>query len=279
MDVRLRLAERERQWVGLVAGFHGPACTPVLPSSAVSWTSDEDGLFRSDITAFVLQDCRLLGDLTLALTVGRPTLFVVNDPVDLAHLAVLQANREIVLTPYDAIYAPAGLPRIEGVIEHMIDDPREWIAAGGGACRLPSSLAAFASFTKAEFSTFAAMCNEARLGAVQHFFRIVGSHDPMAQTMIRTPEMIRVGRGGPFHDFTPTLLFVDPAHTGTIETLALRQSTIVVAPFALAPGDPIDALLAELVDARPEPFHLHDVTTFGQKKGHVFGCVFGEYAM
>ncbi len=279
MDVRVHLAERDRQWVGLVAGFHGHACTPVLPSSAISWTSDEDGLFRSDITAFVIQDCRLLGDLTLALTVGRPTLFVVNDPIDLAHLAVLQANREIVLTPYDAIYTPGGLPPIEGVIEHLIDDPKEWIAAGGGACRLPSSLAAFASFTKAEFSAFAAMCNEARLGTVQHFFRIVGTHDQMAQTMIRTPEMIRVGRGGPFHDFTPTLLFVDPAQAGTIETLPLRQSTIVVMPFALAPGDPIDTLLAELVDARPEPFHLHDVTTFAQKKGYVFGCLFGEYAM
>lgn len=280
MDVRLHPARRDRHRLGVVAGFHGPASTPVLASPSVSWTSDEDALFRSDIAAFVIQDCRLLGDLTLALTVGRPTLFVIDDPIDLAHLAVLQANREIVLTPYDAVYAPGGMPRLEGIVDHLIDDPHEWIGASGNVCRVPSTLGAFASFTKAEFSAFAAAVgSDARLGTVQHFVRIVGRHERMAQTMIRTAEMIRVGRGGPFHDFTPTLIFVDLAHTHAIETLPLRQSTVVVAPFALEPGEPVDVLLADLVDARPEPFHLHDVTTFGEKRGRVFGCLLGEYAM
>ena len=280
MDVRLRPAERNRDRVGVVAGFHGASSQPVLQAPSIAWTSDEDSLFRSDIDAFVIQDCRLLGDLTLALTVGRPTLFVIDDAIDLAHLAVLQANREIVFTPYDAVYAPGGLPRVEGIIDHLIDDPREWVAARGNVCRVPATLGAFANFTKAEFSSFAATVGDAgRLGTVQHFFRTVGRHDRMAQTMIRTPEMIRVGRGGPFHDFSPTLLFVDLAHSHAIEALTLRQSTVVVAPLALKPGEPIDALLAELVDARPEPFHLHDVTTFGEKRGRVFCCLFGEYAI
>ena len=36
---------------------------------------------------------------------------------------------------------------------------------------------------------------------------------------------------------------------------------------------------AEFVDARTEPFHVHDVTTFGEVQGSVLGCLYGEYAM
>jgi len=279
MDMRLLPGDNGRQRAGVLAGFHGEGFAPVLASSAISWTSDEDALFRSDIAAYVIQDCRLLGDLTLALTAGRPTLFVINSPIDLAHLAILQANREIVLTPYDAIYSPAGLPRVEGLVEHVIDDPRDWIAAHGSVCKVPASLATFAGLGKADFCQFAEKCGSVRLGTVQHFWQIVGGHDEMAQLFLRTPEMIRVGCGGPFHDFTPTLLFVDPAHALAIETMPLRQSTLVVAPFALAAGDPVDGLFAELVDARPEPFHLHDVTTFGELHGSVLGCLYGEYSL
>lgn len=280
MDMRLLPHDHAEQSGGVVAGFHGASGTPVVPSASVWWTSDEDGLFRSDIAAFVIQDCRLLGDLTLALTVGRPTLFVIDDPVDLAHLAILLANREIILTPYDAIYAPAGLPRVEGIFEHVITEPRAWIAAlGAKTCTLPPSLSAFGELSKADFSEVAALCAGAQLGTIQHFWQIVGTHDQLAQTLLRTPEMIRVGRGGPFHDFTPTLLFADPQEASAIEQLALRQSTIVVAPFALQAGRPIDGLFADFVDARPEPFHLHDVTTFGERHGQVLGCLYGEYAM
>lgn len=279
MDMRLLPADNGRQRAGVLAGFHGQGREPVLTMPAVSWTTDEDDLFRSDIAAFVIQDCRLLADLTLALTAGRPTLFVVNDPIDLAHLAILLANREIVLTPYDAIYSPAGMPRVEGLVEHLIDTPQDWIKARGQDCRVPSSLSAFASLSKTDFGEFAERCKDARLGTVQHFWQLVGCHDELAQTFLRTPEMIRVASGGPFHDFTPTILFVDPAHALAIEALPLRQSTLVVAPFALAAGDPVDGLFAELVDARTEAFHLHDVTTFGELHGSVIGCLYGEYAM
>ncbi|GAB5376161.1 MAG: hypothetical protein AcusKO_26230 [Acuticoccus sp.] len=281
MDMRLLARESSsRQHVGIVAGFHGAERTPVLKSPLVSWTSDEDGLFRSDIAAFVIQDCRLLSDLTLALTVGRPTLFVIDDPVDLAHLAILLSNREIVLTPYDAIYAPTGLPRVEGIFEHVVSEPQTWISAfDEKACSVPPGLAAFAHLSKADYSDFAALCGGASLGSIQHFWQIIGDHQQMAQTLLRTPEMIRVGRGGPFHDFTPTLIFADPTRAMSIAALPLRQSTIVVAPFALEAGEPIDGLFADFVDARPEPFHLHDVTTFGERHGHSLGCLYGEYAM
>jgi len=279
MDMRALPSDGRRTVHGVVAGFHAPGRPPAVSEPSVLWTSEEDALFRSDIEAFVIKDCRLLGDLTLAPTVGRPTLFVVDDPLDLAHLSILQSNREIILTPYDAVHAPAAPPAVEGLREHVAGDVRKWIASRGLGGGVPATLEAFRGLTKANFEDFARRAAAVMMPRVQHFWRLVGQHGALAQTLMATPRMIRVGVGGPFDAMTPTLLFVDPAYVDGLAALSLGQSTVVVAPFALPLGEPVDALFAEFVDARREPFHLHDVITFGDVNGACVGCLFGEYTL
>ena len=142
---------------------------------------------------------------------------------------------------------------------------------------LPATLGAFNALTKAHYSNFARRASSVAIPSVQHFWRLVGQHATLAQTLIRTAQMIRVGIEGPFRDVTPTMLFVDPGHTEEISRLALRQSTLVIAPFALPLGEPVDGVIAEFADARPEPFHLHDLITFGDRQGSTIGCLYGEY--
>ena len=277
MDMRALSGNSGDGIVGLIGGFHAPGRTPRIDDARVEWTSDETTLFRSDVGAFVIEDCRLLGDLTLALTVGRPTLFVIDNAVDLAHLQILQSNREIVLTPHDRVYTAGEVPAVEGLREHITQSPAAWIAAHDQQAALPATLGAFNALTKAHYSNFARRASSVAIPSVQHFWRLVGQHATLAQTLIRTAQMIRVGIEGPFRDVTPTMLFVDPGHTEEISRLALRQSTLVIAPFALPLGEPVDGVIAEFADARPEPFHLHDLITFGDRQGSTIGCLYGEY--
>ncbi|MEM9223614.1 MAG: hypothetical protein AAGB11_14630, partial [Pseudomonadota bacterium] len=262
---------------GVVAGFHGPTSRPLLDDETVLWTSDETNLARSDIDAFVIQDCRLLSDITLSLTVGRPTLFVVGDPVDLIHLSILQANREVILTPYDAVYAPAGMLASEGLRDHEIGRPDNWIAAKGRMAAAPETLAPFNAISKAAFRKIARQVADIELPKVQHFWRLVGEHANMAQTVMATPRMIRTGVGGPFNKISPTIIFADPARVDQLGALTLRQSTIILALFANPIGEAVDAMLTGFVDARQEPFLLHDVVTFGDVRNATIGCLFGEY--
>lgn len=277
MDMRALSGNRVDGFVGAVAGFHAPGRGPRVDVPGITWTSDETTLFRAEIGAYVIEDVRLLGDLTLALTIGRPTLFVIDNPIDLAHLHILQANREIVLTPHDRVYAPAGLPGVEGLREHVTDAPEAWIESHQREAALPRSLAAFNALTKADYNNFARRAADVAMPDVQLFWRLVGHHGTLAQTLLRTAQMIRVGLDGPFEGVTPTLLFADPACTEEIASVTLRQSTLVVAPFMLPVGEPIDSVFAEFVDARSEPFHLHDLITFGDRQGATVGCLYGEY--
>ncbi|MEM0906860.1 MAG: hypothetical protein AAGJ94_05805 [Pseudomonadota bacterium] len=279
MDMRVGHQTRAGVKGGVVAGFHDAGrATPSLAPDIV-WSNDENALYAADISAFVIADCRLLSDLTLALTVGRPTLFLIDNPTDLAHLHILQTNREIVLTPLDGIYAPAGLPPVDGLREHVIIDPEAWILGRGRAGVLPGALRAFHSLTKANFGEFARKGSSIVMPNVQQFWRLVGEHGVLAQTLMPTPRMIRVGVGGPFNGVTPTLIFVDPRLAGALQAITLRQSTIVIAPFAVPIGDAVDSLFADFVDARTEPFHLHDVLTFGDRDGTTIGCLYGEYIL
>ncbi|MEM8663214.1 MAG: hypothetical protein AAGF49_03710 [Pseudomonadota bacterium] len=279
MDMPVPSAIADTGASGVVVGFRGHTATAGVDDPAIVWTSDETTLFRADIDAFVIQDCRLISDLTLALTVGRPTLFVLNGTVDFAHLAILQAAREVILTPLDAVYAAAGSPPIEGLREHLTADPRGWIAAKGRLGLLPATLGPFNALSKAAFRTISRKIAAVKMPTVQHFWRLVGAQESMAQTMMATARMMRTGVGGPFDAVTPTVLFVDPAQVDHLGDITLRQSTIVVAPFALPIGAPIDTLLTTFVDARREPFHLHEVLTFGDVEETTIGCLFGEYVV
>ncbi|MEO1105588.1 MAG: hypothetical protein AAFW98_17940, partial [Pseudomonadota bacterium] len=184
-----------------------------------------------------------------------------------------------ILTPRDAVYAPAGLEPVEGLREHIITDPQVWIAARGKTDAAPETLSPFNALSKADYRTIARNVSAVKLPDVQHFWHLVGDHGQMAQTMMPTSRMIRTGVGGPFDAMTPTLIFVDPARVDDIAALPLRQSTFVLAPFAIPAGEAVDMLLTAFVDARREPFHLHDVLTFGDVEGATVGCLYGEYVM
>ncbi len=263
---------------GLVAGFRVAGSPDSRGEGPVVWFDDEGPLFRTDVKASVIEDLRLLSDVALNLFSARPTLFVIDDEADAMHLSLLLVSRKIILSPHDGIVLAPGIAPRGGFREHLFASVGEWLTTDPEAV-LPPTLSRFASFSKADFSRAGSQGAPFALPTVQHFWRIIGEHGAMAQTVMAAAGMIRVGNGGPFDKVTPTLLFVDPAEVGRLEALSMPQSVSVVAPFALSNQIPVDELLSDFVDARREPFHVHDVAILGEQEEATLGCLYGEYVV
>ncbi|MEM8855220.1 MAG: hypothetical protein AAGD34_16055 [Pseudomonadota bacterium] len=258
-------------------GGSGPDIDP-----SVNWSGDERALYDTAATALVVTDLRLLSDLTLVVLSARPTLFVINDPRDLPHYRLLLQRRELVLTPADAVHvtgAARGAPLPAGLGEHLVDDPSAWVAAGGTARSLKGPLKAFGLVGKSRLTELAQRANGLALPSVQHFWRLIGENGSLAQLAMRTAAMERVGAGGPLDRFSPTLLFLDPAHCEDLRALPLPQSVTVVAPFTLPRGQPLEFLISQIKDARPEPFHLHRVASLMDVDDVTLGIVYGEFVV
>ncbi|WMS42161.1 hypothetical protein RDV64_19145 [Acuticoccus sp. MNP-M23] len=262
----------------LIAGFRAPGTSPLLDDPSVVWFDNEAALFRTDVQATVIQDLRLLSDVALALCSARPTLFLITTAADAAHLSLLLEARTVVLSPYDGVVlSPGTLPR-SGFAEHRFETALDWLSTLPDV-QLPQTLSAFANLSKADFSRAGNAEVPPSIAAVQHFWLVVGDHGSLAQTVMQSATMIRTGMDGPFHSVTPTLLFVDPGEVEQLRTLRLTQSVAVVAPFVLDNETPVDKILTDFVDARPEPFHVHHVSILGERQDATLGCVYGEYVV
>lgn len=264
-----------------VPAFGQGGTGPPIDGSIV-WSGDQRVLYDAAATALVVTDLRLLSDLTLVVLSARPTLFVLSDLRDLAHYRLLLQRRELILTPADAVYVTGkalDAPLPSGLCEHLVDDPSPWVAAGGKARSLKGSLQGFGLVDKSRLTELAQRANGLALPSVQHFWRLVGNHGSLAQLAMRAASMERVGVGGPLDGFSPTLLFLDPAHCQDLSALALPQSVTVVAPFTLPRGTPLEFLISQIKDARPEPFHLHRVSSLVDVDDVTLGIVYGEFVV
>lgn len=268
----------------LIFAYTAPDGEQRVRHPALTPTTDEDALYAPDATGYVISDLRRLSDLALVLVSGRPTLFVLDDVRDLTHLLLLIEHRALALTPHDAVLAQAGSrtrahPAWPTLADLAVESAAEWLERPAAA-RLPEPLDAFAQASKIALVEFGRRCTLVPLPRLQHFWRPVGEVGALACIVTGSASAPRVGHGGVLHNLTPTLLVVDAAARSELRALTLAQSTVLAAPFALAPAERVDHLAADLADIRPEPFHLHDVVTMtGTYAGRILGVLYGEYVV
>ncbi|MCF3932605.1 hypothetical protein L1787_04135 [Acuticoccus sp. M5D2P5] len=283
MDLPAEHRARPYRFTRRILGFHQqsrPVRGLTHARSAIEWTDAECDLYRPGVDGLIVQDLRTLSDQIYPLIAATPTLFVLSDR-DRPHFLVLLHHRTVVLTPADAVFVD-GPPRGDR-LQSMIGDshvagPDDWIMADGAMRAIPASLAPFAEVAKVEFGEIARRVAAIPLPRVQHFWAPVGPVAAFAPIFIGPMSAVRVDEG-PFAGLAPTLLLVDPEHMGDLADRPLPQSTIVVMPFALARGRPIDHLLADLAEMRREPFHLHDLVTLGDVGEASLGCLYGEFVV
>ncbi|MEM8551935.1 MAG: hypothetical protein AAGF45_06095 [Pseudomonadota bacterium] len=265
-----------------VLGFCSSETDPGIQHPQLTWTHHERDLFDPNVSAYVIADMGLLSDAALALLAGRPVLIVLSRQSDMRHMALLAFERLIVLTPHDAVINRTPWPMPEGCGPHSVDTPSHWLAQQF-ASGPPQGAAPYKRLSKANLTEAGARAATPPIANVQHFWRDLSHCADLAQTVMPTGRMIACGdashTSSPFNHFTPTVLFCGAENTDALSGDKLRQSTALVAPFALPRGTPVDDVIAGLATARDEPFQLHTVLVLAELQDVTVGCVYGEFVV
>ncbi|WP_157961699.1 hypothetical protein [Acuticoccus kandeliae] len=263
-----------------LAGHHAAGAPPPVDAPGIAWSTDPAALFAPGIGAFVIADPGALPATVFPLLAARPTLFLVRTAGDVAALTRLVRARTVIATPADGVWCADGCAfgdvGLSALHAARVATPAAWIGLGGAA-RVPPGLSPFGALSKAGHTEIARRTAALALPRTQQFWRPLGAAAPLATLLMRTESMVRVDLSPHFAGLTPTLVLLAADDAEALGALALRQSTVVVAPFALPAGVPVDHALGALATARAEPFALHEVVHFGDVDGVSLGCAYGEF--